>query len=151
MKLLLDTNILLRLGQTAHPHHSIALASLRHLALDGHTFCIGSQTISEFLAVATRPVAVRGLGMDQVTADVELSKVTSALEVLYDSAAVIAELRRLVIAYSVTGKTVHDARLVATMIVNGVKNVLTFNIGDFTRYQEIVVRDPALVAGYSTP
>jgi len=47
--------------------------------------------------------------------------------------------------------TVHDARLVATMIVNGVKDVLTFNIGDFTRYREIVVHDPALVVGPTTP
>ena len=145
MKILLDTNILLRLSEKTHRHHPYALGSLRELAASGNTFCIGSQTVAEFLAVATRSIADRGLGMDQARADRELSKVTSALETLYDSAAVMTELRRLVVAHSVIGKSVHDARLVATMNINGVREILTFNMQDFVRYPDINVLDPAQV------
>jgi predicted nucleic acid-binding protein len=145
VKILLDTNILLRLSERDNPHHTPAVASLRLLAMDGHTFCIGSQTIAEFLAVATRSIADRGLGMSQTVADAELSKVTSELEVLYDSADVIAELRKLVVAYAVTGKSVHDTRLVATMNTYGIPAILTFNRADFARFTGINVIDPAAV------
>jgi predicted nucleic acid-binding protein len=142
MRVLLDTNILLRLSEKAHPHYQPAIESLRRLAAEGRTFCIGSQTVGEFLAVAARAVEDRGLGMNQATADAELSKVTSALDILYDSPAVIVELRRLVVAYGVVGKSIHDARLVATMIGNGVRDILTFNVRDFARFGEISVLNP---------
>ena len=49
--------------------------------------------------------------------------------------------------YGVSGVQVHDARLVATMIVHGVTHILTFNTSDFVRYapQGIVAVDPATV------
>jgi predicted nucleic acid-binding protein len=142
MRVLVDTNILLRLSERNHSHHLLALESLRRLAAAGHTFCIASQTVAEFLAVATRSIADRGLGMAQNLADAELGKLTDALEVLYDSPSVVSELRRLVVAYYVVGKSVHDTRLVATMIANGVKHILTFNQRDFTRFPEITALDP---------
>jgi predicted nucleic acid-binding protein len=37
----------------------------------------------------------------------------------------------------VKGIGVHDARLVASMMVHGVNNLLTFDTGDFKRYEEI--------------
>ena len=33
-----------------------------------------------------------------------------------------------------TGKTTHDARLVAAMNVHGISSILTFNVQDFARY-----------------
>lgn len=151
MRILLDTNILLRLSDKSHPHHAAAVGSLRRLAVDGHTFCIGSQTVAEFLAVATRSVADNGLGMDQATADAELAKVTATLDILYDSAAVLNELRRLVVAHAVIGKSVHDTRLVAAMNVNGVTDILTFNGQDFARFTAIHVLDPSKVAAWQPP
>ena len=143
MKVLLDTNILLRLSEKTHPHHLPAVEALRHWAGEGHTFCIGSQTISEFLAVAPRPLKDRGLGMAPAVADGELSKVTSALDVLYDSPAIMTELRRLIVAHDVAGKSVHDTRLVAAMNVNGIKEIATFNGHDFSRFNMISVFDPS--------
>ncbi len=53
--------------------------------------------------------------------------------------------RRLVVDYDVSGVQVHDARLVATMLVHDVKHILTFNTQDFTRYmpEEIIAVDPS--------
>ncbi len=49
--------------------------------------------------------------------------------------------------YGVSGVQVHDARLVATMLVHGVTHILTFNTSGFTRYNSkgIVAVDPATV------
>jgi predicted nucleic acid-binding protein len=146
MRVLLDTNILLRLSEPTHIHHPAAIAAVRFLAGGGDTFCISSQTISEFLAVATRSVADRGLGMAQAAADAELSKLIAALDMLFDSSAVIAELRGLVIAHAVAGKSVHDCKIVATMLANGVKEILTFNGKGFTRFKAIVILDPSIIA-----
>ena len=151
MRILIDTNILLRLSELTHFHHAAAVESLRRLAGARHTFCIGSQTVSEFLAVATRSTADNGLGMDQATADRELGKLTEALEILFDSPAVLDELRRLVVAHSVVGKSVHDAKLVATMNVSGVKDILTFNRQDFIRFPQINVLDPSAVQNAPQP
>ncbi len=151
MRILLDTNILLRLSEPGHLHHAPALASLRVLAAGQYTFCIGAQTIAEFLAVATRAIADRGLGMPQQLADAHLARLIAAIEILYESAPSIAELRRLVVAHSIMGKSVHDARLVATMNVEQVSNILTFNTRDFARYSGINVVDPVSVAAGAAP
>jgi predicted nucleic acid-binding protein len=44
------------------------------------------------------------------------------------------EWKRLVVQYGVLGVKVHDARLIAAMNVHGVRRLLTFDVGDFTRY-----------------
>ena len=49
------------------------------------------------------------------------------------------------------GKPTHDARLVALMLEHGVTHLLTFNSGDFNRYQEIGVIDPADPATFPAP
>jgi predicted nucleic acid-binding protein len=142
MKILLDTNILLRLTQKSSEHHLVATACFQRLGDSGHTFCIGSQSVAEFLAVATRPQANQGLGMSPTEAEASLSSLTSALEFLYDSPDVVAELRRLVVGYNVIGKSIHDAKLVAAMVTNQVKQIVTFNVRDFARYKEITIVDP---------
>lgn len=43
---------------------------------------------------------------------------------------------------AVSGKNVHDAKLVAAMNVNGISHVLTFNEADFRRYAGIVIVRP---------
>lgn len=45
----------------------------------------------------------------------------------------------IVIRYSVQGKQVHDARLVATMLTHEVRHLLTFNTQDFQRYADLIV------------
>jgi predicted nucleic acid-binding protein len=42
----------------------------------------------------------------------------------------------------VSGRQVHDARLVAAMKVHNVTHLLTFNTDDFKRFSEIMVVNP---------
>jgi hypothetical protein len=48
--------------------------------------------------------------------------------------AIYHEWRRLVLAHSVSGVQVHDARRAAAMSVHGVTHLLTLNPEDFKRY-----------------
>lgn len=61
---------------------------------------------------------------------------------LPDSLATHQEWRRLIVAYSVRGVEVHDARLVAAMNVHGISGLLTFDSKDFKRYPGILVVSP---------
>jgi hypothetical protein len=54
-------------------------------------------------------------------------------QLLPDTDRVHAEWRRLVVSSSVAGVQVHDARLVAAMMVHGVTRLLTLNDRDFAR------------------
>ena len=47
--------------------------------------------------------------------------------------------------YGVIGVNVHDARLVAAMLVHGLTHILTFNTTDFARYTEITAVHPTAV------
>lgn len=73
----------------------------------------------------------------------ELVRLEAFFGLLSESLEVYAEWKRLVIAHSVTGVKVHDARLVAAMKVYGLSRILTFNKDDFRRYPDIEIITPA--------
>ena len=54
--------------------------------------------------------------------------------------------KRLIVHYGVLGTKVHDAKLVATMNLNGIRRILTFNTEDFVRYDIEVVHPLSLVS-----
>jgi len=66
------------------------------------------------------------------------------MTLLPDAPAVYAEWKRLVVQHGVLSSKAHDARLVATMNVHGVRRILTFNTADFARYR-IAVLHPSSV------
>jgi predicted nucleic acid-binding protein len=132
--ILIDTNVLLRRTQPSHPHHNLAVESVARLIERGDNVCYTPQIIAEFWCVATRPEANNGLGLSPAQASMEVAKIEAFLDLLPDTPFVYAEWKRLVSTHEVRGVRVHDARLVASMIVHGVNQALTFNISDFERF-----------------
>jgi len=62
--------------------------------------------------------------------------------VLPETSATFAEWKRLVIAHSIIGVSVHDARIVAQMSLWRVRTIVTLNKADFHRFPGIVVKTP---------
>lgn len=145
MDYLLDTNIILRLAEPAHPMHGIALTAVKKLFAEGHNLCLIPQNLIEFWNVATRPVDRNGLGWTTTQTDADVAGLESVFTILADSPAIYPEWRRLVVAHSVAGKQVHDTRLVAAMNVHKITQLLTFNADDFKRFSGIAVVDPTTV------
>ena len=145
MAVLLDTNILLRLAQPHHPSSSVALRALRGLRIKNESLHITQQNIVEFWAVATRPIVANGLGIstEQAAAEIDALK---RLFILLPELPLQDAWERLVVDHAVSGKNVHDARMVAAMVVHGVESILTFNTQDFLRYGEIRVLDVMAIA-----
>jgi len=151
MDCLADTNVLLRSIQQTHPMHPTALTALTTLLASGDRVCITPQNIIEFWNVCTRPVDRNGLGLTPGEADREASRLEAIMSLLPDIPAIYPEWRRLVVAHSVSGVRVHDARIVAAMNVYGISSLLTFNGPDFTRYPGIHPVHPNDVARPANP
>lgn len=96
--------------------------------------------------IATRPAANNGLGFSVALALREMETIERFLAVLPDSPSVYAEWKGLVLKHSVLGSKVHDAKLVATMKVHGVGRILTFNTGDFARYDIEAIHPASLLS-----
>lgn len=145
MDYLSDTNIILRLAEPAHPMHAIALGAITKLFTRGDNLCLIPQNLIEFWNVATRPANKNGFGWIPAQADAEVTVLENTFTVLPDTQAIYTEWRRLAALHSVSGKQVHDTRLVAAMNIHQITHLLTFNTADFKRFSGIIVVDPATI------
>lgn len=122
-----------------------ATAALNVLLQSADDVALSSQNLIEFWNVCTRPLEKNGLGMSIQQASTELTRLEGIFSLLPDTPAVYPQWRQLVEEYGVKGVNVHDARLVAVMLVSGYSHVLTFNTADFQRFNEITVVHPSQI------
>jgi predicted nucleic acid-binding protein len=118
MKVLLDSNILLRWLEPDHPDQLIVSAAVSRLMLSNADLCYTSQNLGEFWNVLTRPADRNGYGLSPDAANRRAIAIETRLRLLTDGLAVHQEWRRLLVDYRVSGVQVHDARLVASMHVH---------------------------------
>lgn len=149
MRILLDTNIVLRLAQPSHSMHSITRQAIVALDYANVEMCLVPQVLYEFWSTATRPQGLpNGLGLPISEAVQTLEELIDTYELLEDEIGLFDRWRTLVATHAVQGKPSHDARFVAAMMCHGISNFLTFNLGDFARYKNITVLSPVnIVAG----
>jgi predicted nucleic acid-binding protein len=143
MRVLVDTNILLRSAQPAHPLCPQATHVVSKLLRQRDAVFFCSQNITEFWNVATRPVEVNGLGFSHGEALQEVASIESLLTLLPDIPAIYPVWKQIIQDHHVQGVKVYDARLVAVMSVYTVETILTFNATDFKRYDNVSAIHPA--------
>jgi predicted nucleic acid-binding protein len=142
MAVLIDTNVLLRSVQSSHPMRPAAVRSLERLFLEEETLHITIQNVAEFWNAATRPAGQNGLGITIEKAIEELEHLQKFFDVLSESTASYGEWKAIVSSKRVVGAQVHDARLAAVMRTNGITRIVTFNLGDFARFDHIEAIHP---------
>jgi predicted nucleic acid-binding protein len=145
MRILVDTNVLLRSAQPNHALGPQATQAVSKLIRDEVAVFFCAQTIAEFWNVATRPAGLNGLGFSQDQVLQEIGGIESLLTLLPDIPAIYPVWKQLIQEHRVQGVKVYDARLVAIMRVFTVDTILTFNGTDFTRYPDINAVEPAAV------
>jgi predicted nucleic acid-binding protein len=139
---LVDTNVLLRRVLVDDPMFKRAKTSIDNLILARSRLVVAPQNLIELRAVATRPSTANGLGLTSEEANEATIQLEVFFELLPESPEIYPRWRQLVSQYKICGKQVHDARLVAVMMVNHITNIITFNGNDFKRYQGITVLEP---------
>jgi predicted nucleic acid-binding protein len=142
MRVLVDTNILLRSAQPNHPLSSEATQAVARLIRQGDAVFFCSQNIAEYWNVATRPVDKNGLGLSHEEVLQEVDGIEGLLTLLPDIPAIYAAWKDIVRDHEVQGVKVYDARFVAFMSVYAIEGILTFNDADFKRYDSITAIHP---------
>jgi predicted nucleic acid-binding protein len=142
VRVLVDTNVLLRFLEPEDSGYSLIRSVMRAIRGRGDEICFASQSLVEFWNVCTRPADRNGLGLSIPETDRRARIVEGQFLRLTESEHVHEQWRRLVVRYSVHGVQVHDARLVAAMLAHGVPQLVTLNERDFKRYQEISAIHP---------
>lgn len=151
MRILVDTNILIRLTNIGDPDHSLAEAAIHNLRKQKFVAFMVPQNLYEYWAVATRPIAVNGLGLSATEAAVEVANFKRLFFICEDEPQIRDAWEFLVTTHAVVGKTSHDARIVAAMKVHGMVDILTFNKPDFQRFPGINVITPQEAVAMGIP
>jgi predicted nucleic acid-binding protein len=134
VRAILDTNILLTATDERRDGHERALHVINGWPAQGTTLYTSGQIIREYLSVATRPATHNGLGLTVSDALDNARAFRSRMLLLPEDAKVANRLAELLEETKSSGKQVHDANVVATMLVHGVGTVVTLNTGDFARF-----------------
>lgn len=138
MSWLLDTSVLVGTIHYGASRHDPAINAINILLGRDEDLLIVPQALVEFWAVATRPVAANGLGFRAEDAEKEIAQIKLNFVLKPEDETIFRNWEDLVTTYKVSGKTTHDARIVAAMQTHGIENLLTFNTPDFKRYSNII-------------
>lgn len=142
MKVLVDTNIVLRIGVARASPAAIARA-LEQIALEGKEPCVSLQSMTEVWAVLTRPATANGFGLTAAQARAEVDQIVNAFELLPEPAGRFAAWLRICTDHQVLGRQTFDARLVALMECGRIDTLVTLNPVDFQRFKSIKLIVPA--------
>jgi predicted nucleic acid-binding protein len=135
---LLDTNVLLAATDEGRAQHDQALGIVNDWPGRGTTLYTSGQIMREYLAVATRPTEKNGLGMTLADALANVRAFRARTSLLAEDGKVADRLLTLLDDIACGGKQIHDANVVATMLVHGIDTIVTINLADFARFERQV-------------
>ena len=137
----IDTNVLVYAGVASAPRHHDALRMLRELHTAGTEVWVSRQVLREYLAVLSRPQTfTSALPIGTLVAAIRDFEIS--FQVAEDSPTVTNRLLSLLQQVPVAGKQVHDANIVATMQIYGIRRLLTANVADFARFGHLITVVP---------
>jgi toxin-antitoxin system PIN domain toxin len=138
----LDTNLLVYAHRADAPFHAAALTVIKDIAEGSRPWAIPWPCLHEFLAKVTHPRIFRA------PTDLELAFRQVAEWLRSPSARTIGEgeeymetFAHVLLESKVTGAKVHDARIAAICLTNGVDELLSAD-RDFSRFARLRVRNP---------
>jgi predicted nucleic acid-binding protein len=131
---LVDTNVLLDATDVKRARHAPAMGLLERR----RGLVMSAQIAREYLAVATRPAAANGLGMEIADAMANLDELRRVLRLLPEEKPLLPTLLTLLRAVPCRGSVIHDALLVATMQAHRVPVLITSNPAHFDRFGQLI-------------
>ena len=138
---LVDTNVLVYALDVDAAQHASSRALLEAGRAGSVTLYVTSQIVCEFYSVVTNPRRV-AKPCSSAAARAAISSLLGFLRVLPVPAQTVEELIRLVRRRPVTAGDIFDLQILATMNVNGIQRIYTFNTADFAGFPEIALLTP---------
>lgn len=137
-----DSNILVYAHREDSPWHEASLDCVKGLAEGRTSWAIPWPCLHEFLAVTTHariyaPPTPLELALGQIDAWLE----SPSLVMIGEDASYWPRLRALASAGKIAGPKVHDARIAAICLQNGVDELWTID-RDFSRFPSLRLRNP---------
>ena len=137
-----DTNILVHAHRRDSPFHPAAAARIRELAEGRAPWALPWPCLHEFYSVVThlriyRPPSTGAEAIGQVGAWLESPSVV----LLSEGPAYWGVLARLLAEGKIAGPAVHDARIAALCLVNGVSELWSAD-RDFSRFPDLRTANP---------
>ncbi len=136
-KIFIDTNILIYANLSLSPFHELAQNRIKQFVTTGFNLFLSRQVLREYLSSMTRK--------NELTAEVSITQLKQDIQffsedyyILEDSSSITEKLTDLMEEFSVSGALVHDANIVATMLVNRIKHILTYNVSDFKKFEKYI-------------
>ncbi len=133
-----DSNILLRADAPDHADYPIVSRALLRIREQGDRLLLVPQTLCEAWGVFTRPADRNGFGLSNEETEQRVRDMLSLYPFVPDSPALFGKWFALVTLFGVRGVQVHDARLVAACLSHRVTHLLTLNVNDFARYDDLI-------------
>jgi predicted nucleic acid-binding protein len=138
----LDTSILVQAHRTDAPRHAQATSLLRTLSSGRTAWSIPWSVVYEFIAEVTdparhKPATPIRAAHDQVTDWME----SPSLQFLGDTPETLDAFSRVAPPAKATGDQVVTARIVATCLAHGVRELWTAD-RDYSKYPELITRNP---------
>lgn len=138
--LLFDTNVLIYNQDRDSTFYQQAAAQHQKVYAGEIRAVIASQNFFEFVAVIVNPKKiVKPMTMKLAASEVEKYKESKLFHIIYPNAQTLTVFINLLKRYQIKNpKKIFDLCLIATMLSNGVRSILTANDRDF-QYEEIRV------------
>ena len=136
-KIFIDTNILIYIIDEDSPFHEESKESFSKIEKNSQLW-ISRQIIREYSVITTRTdLIAKPLNSKELIDDIIIFE--NLFTIADDTYNTTKSLLELINKYNISGKKIHDANIVATMIENNIEKLLTKNNNDFKRYEEILL------------
>ena len=142
----IDTNVLLTATDESRQSHQIARRLITESGTRGFHLSVSGQILREYLVVATRPLNANGLGFTTKDAMSNVKTFLGHVECLEEVKSSALKLLEITEILQLRGKRIHDANILATMLVHGVQCLVTDNLADFAWITSFTNTNPVALA-----
>ena len=144
-RVFVDANVLLRAKFAGMNDHEACQATLDRLIDSDHELWISHQVIREFCVNATHANTFTRENAPRPNYD-KILDLVNLLSVQFSIADEGVDVRReflsLMLRHRIAGKQLHDANIVATMLVNDIDTLVTRNERHFRRFENVRLLSP---------
>lgn len=137
-KIFIDSNILVYANNSLSPFCQTARQQLQNAFENYESVWVSRQVFREFMVIVSREMLFANQKVDFELIDSTVKRFEQDFEVAEDSPAITHQLLHLLKETNTSGKQVHDANIVATMLIHGIETLLTNNVADFIRFSHAI-------------